>query len=208
MPNVTDLSGKRFGRWKVLHRNTIVTKYVAWTCQCRCGTTKDVRAALLANGRSKSCGCLRRAIGHARGKTSRKHGMNGTPEYMAYHQAKHRCTNPNSKSWDCYGGRGIRFSFMSFEQFFAELGLRPSPRHSLDRVDNEGHYEPGNIRWATREEQSNNRRKRNKPTRQRFVTANGRTMNIRQWAEETGVSENAITKRLGRGWPPEEAVGV
>jgi hypothetical protein len=134
--------------------------------------------------------------------------MEGTPEYMAYHQAKHRCTNPSSKLWDNYGGRGIEFRFSSFEQFFAELGRRPSSRHSIDRIDNDGHYEPSNCRWATYEEQNNNRRKRRKPRRQRLLTADGRTMNVRQWAQETGIDENVISTRLHRGWSPERAVGL
>jgi hypothetical protein len=84
--------------------------------------------------------------------------MSTTPEFAAYRGAKHRCTNPNDKLWMNYGGRGIQFHFLSFEQFFAELGLKPTPKHSLDRRDNDGNYEPGNVRWATETEQQNNRR--------------------------------------------------
>src|SRR5437016_5184126 len=82
-------------------------------------------------------------------------------EYAAYQHAKYRCTNPNSEVWKDYGGRGIKFLFASFEQFFAELGPRPSPQQSLDRWPNpNGNYEPGNVRWATYSEQSKNQRKR------------------------------------------------
>ena len=79
-------------------------------------------------------------------------------EYHAYHDARNRCTNPNAKSWSDYGGRGIKFLFTSFERFMAELGPRPEGM-SLDRKNNDGNYEPGNVRWATRKEQQNNRRK-------------------------------------------------
>jgi hypothetical protein len=82
------------------------------------------------------------------------------PEYAAYTQARHRCTNPTYKHYENWGGRGILFKFNSFEEFFAELGKRPSATHSLDRKNNNGHYEPGNVRWATKKQQSNNRRKR------------------------------------------------
>lgn len=90
-----------------------------------------------------------------------KHGMTGTPEYVAYWSAKNRCTIedwPTPKLWMRYGGRGIKFLFISFDQFFEELGPRPSPRHSLDRYPNrDGNYEPGNVRWATTTQQANNK---------------------------------------------------
>jgi hypothetical protein len=79
-------------------------------------------------------------------------------EYAAYVAARSRCENRNSPNYKYYGGRDIYFKFTSFEQFFSELGFRPSPQHSVDRKNNDGNYEPGNIRWATKEQQSNNRR--------------------------------------------------
>jgi hypothetical protein len=97
------------------------------------------------------------------GNPSFKHGASSrgarTVEFTAYHAAKGRCTNPNGAKWADYGGRGIQFLFTSFEQFLAEVGLRPSPEHSLDRwPNNDGNYEPGNVRWATKEQQVSNRR--------------------------------------------------
>jgi hypothetical protein len=124
---------------------------------------------------------------------------------MAYHQAKHRCTNANSPVWNHYGGRGIEFRFTSFEQFIAELGPRPSSRHSLDRIDNEGHYEPDNCRWATPKQQNTNCRKRSKPTRQRLVEFHGLKMNLRQWAAELGIAEHVLQNRFRRGWTAERA---
>src|SRR5579872_561768 len=82
-----------------------------------------------------------------------------TPEYIAYNHALARCTRETNRAWKDYGGRGIQFRYTSFEQFLADVGLRPSPAHSLDRRDNDGHYAPGNCRWATKEEQVANRRK-------------------------------------------------
>jgi hypothetical protein len=87
-----------------------------------------------------------------------KHGAWHTPEYAAYHNAKRRCTSPRAEHYACYGGRGIKFLFTSFGQFFSELGPRPNGM-TLDRKDNDGHYESGNVRWATPEQQANNRRK-------------------------------------------------
>jgi hypothetical protein len=82
-----------------------------------------------------------------------------SPEYHAYTSAKGRCTFSGNKHWKHYGGRGIKFLFTSFEQFFAELGARPTEKHSVDRKDNNGNYEPGNVRWATQSEQTKNQRR-------------------------------------------------
>jgi hypothetical protein len=90
---------------------------------------------------------------------ARTHGMHGTPEYVAYRSARKRCINPKTYNYKNYGGRGIEFRFESFGEFFAEVGPRPSPDHSIDRINNDGHYIAGNLRWSTRTEQMRNRRK-------------------------------------------------
>jgi len=110
-----------------------------------------------------ACGCgvpVRNLFvrGHAGGVARKTHGMRGTPEFHAYYDAKQRCTNPKATKWSSYGGRGIKFLFESFEEFFAEIGLRPSSEYSLDRENNDGHYAPGNVRWATVEQQMATRR--------------------------------------------------
>jgi hypothetical protein len=87
----------------------------------------------------------------------------GTPEYQAYYHALNRCNNPKDENYPDYGGRGIKFLFTSFEQFFAELGSKPSHGHSLDRIRNDGHYEPGNVHWATGKEQRANQRPHRPP---------------------------------------------
>jgi len=84
--------------------------------------------------------------------------MTNTPEYIAYADAKGRCTNPKHQAWENYGARGIEFRFRSFAEFILEVGGRPSSKHSIDRINNDGHYEPGNVRWATASEQQFNRR--------------------------------------------------
>ena len=130
-------------------------------CLCACGQKCTVRRDHVNKG-TKSCGCLRSATAR-RLRNQLRHGgwINGqpTPEYSAYVGAKGRCTNPKSNVWKYYGGRGIKFLFTSFEQFLAEIGPRPTPQHSLDRKKNNGHYRPGNVRWATDKEQNANRRK-------------------------------------------------
>lgn len=131
-------------------------------CECECG-----QPTLIAKRTDKSCGTVkgqpRRFIqGHGARlnlKSTLTHGMNGSPEDKAYRAAKQRCMNRRNPDWVNYGGRGIQFNFLCFEQFVAELGPRPSPYHSLDRKNNNGHYEPGNVRWATPSEQQANRRR-------------------------------------------------
>jgi hypothetical protein len=137
-----------------------VGREVYWVCQCACGNTVTVRGTALRSG-TESCGCLRREVNI---KNHKKHGYNCrgkvTPEYRAYTSAKWRCQCKTGDFYMCYGGRGIKFLFTSFQQFIDEVGNRPSSTHSLDRENNDGHYEPGNVRWATRSEQQKNKRHR------------------------------------------------
>lgn len=79
------------------------------------------------------------------------------PEYKSYDHAQQRCTNPNHVRYPRYGARGIQFKFKSFAEFWDEVGKKPTPKHSIDRIDNQGHYEVGNVRWATATEQANNK---------------------------------------------------
>lgn len=124
-------------------------------CVCRCENKIKVRGSNLTSDRSTSCGCKR-------GESRKRHGHavdnKLSPEYQSYKAAKSRCLNPRHEKYSYYGGRGIKFRFNSFEQFLAEVGKRPTKRHTLDRINNDGHYEPGNVQWATRAEQALNRR--------------------------------------------------
>ena len=122
-------------------------------CACGCGLTAPKSAK---SGGSKTLVQRRYVRGHYR----RTHGATFTPEWRAYHHAKNRCRNPKNQNFVDYGGRGIEFRFVSVEHFLRVLGPRPSSEHSLDRIDVNGHYEPGNVRWSTPTEQANNRRPR------------------------------------------------
>jgi hypothetical protein len=156
-----DLSGKTFGRLYVhfqydpklrRHGKAGIHWEIYWNCNCSCGTTNViVSGAHLRRGAIKSCGCLQKENAHT---LFTKHGMSRTPEYNAYTGAINRCAHDED-----YRGRGIEFKFTSFEQFFSELGPRPVGK-TLDRKDNNGHYEPGNVQWATPKEQSNNTRRK------------------------------------------------
>lgn len=156
----TELTGQRFGKL-VAQWPCGKTRFraVIWLCLCDCGNIKTIRANSLKTENTKSCGCLyknspKNAIthGHASGGVS--------PEYRAYQHAKSRCTDRNVWNYKNYGGRGIEFRFDSFDKFLSELGSRPSSRHSIDRINNDGHYEIGNVRWATPLQQRHNRRRR------------------------------------------------
>jgi hypothetical protein len=129
-----------------------------------------------------------------------KHGASHSPEYEAYQSAKYRCQKPSNKSYPRYGGRGIEFKFISFESFLAEVGLRPSNKHSLDRIDNSLGYEPGNVRWASPQEQQGNRRNNV------ILSFQGKEQCIAAWASELGVLRSLIGFRLRRGWSVEDAL--
>ena len=152
-PNIKDLTGKKFGRLTAVRIHSHAP--IRWECNCECGAKHVTLSASLVNGRSRSCGCLSRDVAIA---THSTHGRHKTKEYKTFLRAKARCQNRNYPSYEYYGGRGIEFKFESFDQFLSEVGSCPSPALTLDRIDPEKHYEPGNVRWASWTEQANNRR--------------------------------------------------
>lgn len=155
-----DLTGKRFGRLTVAWpAGRTFGRDIKWLCFCDCGKFKTLFSYHLKSGGTRSCGCL--ITKKLKRGLNRVHGMTNSPEFIAYCAAKQRCTNPRDQHWKDYGGRGIQFKFESFVAFYKELGKRPK-KHSLDRIDNDGNYEPGNVRWATQKEQISNQRPRKK----------------------------------------------
>lgn len=171
-----DLTGLRFGRWSVASFAGMVgTEGAHWICRCDCGTERRVRSLNLRSGKTVSCGCYNL---EAIAERSRSHGhaQRGAkpPEYLAWENMRKRCNNPSDPRFKWYGARGISVCerWNSFENFLADVGRRPSRKHSLDRINNDGNYEAGNCRWTTAIVQQNNRRPRNtvvKDRRQKVI---------------------------------------
>jgi hypothetical protein len=190
-----NLLGQAFGRLKAIGEGAhIVDGGTTWICLCECGTTCRVRTCNLTSGKTKSCGCTRH-------DSVTKHGMSETPEYHVWEGMLQRCTNPQYHQYSYYGGRGITvcLRWMQFENFFADMGRRP-PNLSLERIDNNVGYEPGNCRWATKTEQQNNRRNTVN------LTIDGVTKSVTQWSMETGIGTRTLEHRLKSGWHPKQAV--
>lgn len=157
-PRHRNVAGQRFGRLVALERVGTRNKAALWRCVCDCGREHNVVASKLFDGVTQSCGCLRQEAVTKHGATR---GYRPTPEYKAWLGLRERTTNPANKAWRDYGGRGITVCERwrnSFEAFRLDMGPRPSPGHSIDRINNDGNYEPGNCRWATRAEQNKNQR--------------------------------------------------
>jgi len=167
MSKPMDITNRVYGRLtavKHLGKNTSGLHH--WLCKCECGNETTAVTAELNRGKVQSCGCLFRELSAKRtAKIAAKHGnctrTSRSSEYDAWRSMKQRCLNPNYKQWKDYGGRGIQICQEwadSFDAFLADVGKKPEPHLTLDRIDNNGNYEAGNVRWADRTTQSRNRR--------------------------------------------------
>ena len=164
-----------------------------WNCVCDCGQTCVILGNQMVRGVTKSCGCFRKVFRRTHGCSL---GTTKTPEYQAWLGLKTRCNDESSVHFRHYGGRGIKVCerwCTSFANFLADMGLRPSPTHSIDRIDNNGNYEPGNCRWATKKQQLRNKRT------SRRIDFNGELLCVAEWADRLGLTQECIRGRLNRG---------
>lgn len=200
-----DLAGQRYGRLLVMKRVMVRgAKNVMWKCRCDCGGSVVAAASNIKTGTTQSCGCLAREVAAnlLRGNTTqRTHHKSQTPEYGSWGGMKQRCTNPNSVKYPTYGGRGIKVcdSWMnSFNNFFTDMGRKPSRRHTLHRIDNDGNYEPSNCEWATPKVQGRN------TTRTVFVEIDGIRLCLSGWYEKLNIKPWQATEmtRVRFGKPP------
>lgn len=174
-----NLVGKKFNRLTVLSKLGHKGHHTLWLCKCDCGKLKEVCGGELKNGKVKSCGCLR--IEKSKIGT---HYDSHSKEYNTWSRMIGRCYTKTVKMFPMYGGRGILVCerwLHSYENFLADMGRCPSKKMSLDRIDNNGNYEPSNCRWATYETQANNRRSNH------FITYKGETLTISQWAKKLNI---------------------
>lgn len=196
-------AGDRYGEYTVLCEAPRGYKpsgkpFRVLTVQCSCGTVKDVRLCLLRDGTTISCGHVQKEIARQLGKSMKTHGQSKTQFFYVWKAMLQRCHNPNNKSYPRYGGRGVAVCEEwrnSFEAFAAYMGDRP-PGMTVDRINSDGNYEPGNVRWATYTQQARNTR------RNHLITVNGVTRCLAEWVEITGVSLSEVKARIKRGSAP------
>ena len=196
-----DLTNRRFDRWLVIGFSHRIKNVYLWFCRCDCGVVKTVRRYDLISGSSRSCGCIFKELISERNKT---HGKSKTsPAYYRWKAMKQRCCNKNSSRYKDYGGRGITVCarwLNSFDAFLSDMGEPPTDKHVIDRIDNNGPYSPENCRWVTYQESSLNTRGN------RFITIDGVTKSIIQWANFLGVTPKTIYDRISRGWSLKETL--
>lgn len=197
MAKLIDLTGQEFGRLTVV-------KYVGngrWLCRCDCGSIKIILGRSLRGGQTKSCGCLQK---EKLIKVCTKHGKHNSRLYSIMENMKRRCYSVNDKRYKNYGGRGIKIcdewknDFMNFYNWAMNNGYKDDL--TIDRIDVNGNYEPSNCRWVTIKEQARN------TTANKFITYNGLTFCVAEWAEKTGLSQRCINGRLYRGWDIERTL--
>lgn len=193
-----DLTGKQFGRIIVLRKGERRGHNQLWECRCECGNIIRLRADHLQRGESRSCGCRQGFFKHGHAMTS-----GASPEYISWMNMRKRCYDTKHESYPDYGGAGIVVCERwrnDFAAFLADMGLKPTPRHTIERIDGTKGYSPENCKWATQAEQNRN------TSQNRNITIDGRTQCLADWAKEKGRKLATIHYRVNRGMTFEDAI--
>lgn len=197
MNTALDLAGQRFTRLVVIAPSN---KRGYWQCICDCGKHHETLGYRLQKCLTRSCGCLHR---EQLGALRRTHGASDSLTWKRWRSMRARCEMPNTKSYPAYGGRGIAVCErwkQDYENFLMDMGECPSEKFTIDRIDNNLGYSPGNCRWATKLEQARNQ------SSNHLLTFNGKTLCITEWAEETGINNRTLRTRLRKGWSIEQTL--
>jgi hypothetical protein len=213
MPRKKPIPKGKFGRIRVIREVEPKRRAsgVGWTrmvlCKCDCGAEVTLRLKLVKSGNTSSCGCLKREGDLQRFKARITHGLTGHYICKIWQGMLSRCYNPEHRSYGQYGGRGVCVCERWRESpvnLLEDMGERPSKDHSLDRIDVNGNYEPGNVRWATRSQQQRNRRDSVR------IEVGGEVRSVHDWSDLAGGNPSAecISLRIKAGWPPERAVSI
>lgn len=196
--------GQSYGTWLVIQKDTTKANgrwRYAWVCRCQCGIEKSVTGTSLIQGASLTCNQCR----NKRNQTlALVHGANKSPSHRCWVSMRARVNNPKNKAYRYYGGRGITICprWSSFSAFLSDMGERPSELHSIDRINVNGDYEPGNCRWATDVEQANNTR-----ANIRFIH-DGHDLTLTQWCRKLGLNPSMVRQRVRKGWEIAKALGL
>lgn len=201
---VKNLIGQKFGRLTVVELDKFNKRSgVYWVCECDCGNINTVRSDSLTSGNTKSCGCLASEQRIINGKSNAKHGMKGSKIYNSWQAIKKRCYNKKYENYNRYGGRGIKVcdewlnDFVSFYNWSIENGYKEDL--TIDRIDNNGNYEPNNCRWVTTKIQNRN------TSQNIIITFNNKTQCLTDWAKDLGMNRAVLNYRIKKGWSIEKA---
>lgn len=200
MNKFKNLIGNKYGRLTVIGPSEMRGKHRYWLCRCRCRTEKYICASNLYSKKTQSCGCLNKEMFSARSCT---HNKSKTITYSVWKGIRKRCLNSKDKNYHNYGGRGILICkrWDKYENFYSDMGERPSLGHTIARRDNNGNYEPENCRWALKKIQANNCRSNI------LITHSGLTLTVSEWADRSLVSYHTFWQRLYRlNWDIERAL--
>lgn len=193
--------GDRYGRLTLVEPLPVINRsgQRVWSVACDCGNVRQIPLSRARSGATRSCGCLVREMSAARFRT---HGQSHkTATYRIWKHIRERCSNPRCRQWPYYGGRGVAVCgrWGRYENFLADMGEVP-PGETIERIDNDGDYEPDNCRWASRKDQARNRRSNSR------ITLDGVTLCLAAWADRIGMPQKVIGERIRSGWTAERAL--